>query len=756
MRCSLTVALLLLVTACTSYRIDRGEQLIANGKVEEGLTELERVARENPDSATARGAYLTQRAAYTMRLVADGDNARIWGMYDEAERLYQQALRLDPANPSARNGLDVLLKHRTYARLVAEGEEQLKAGNLAGAETKARSVLADESAHRGARALMRAVNERRATSDAEAPQLRAGLQRPVTLEFRDANLRSIFEVISQTSGINFVFDRDVRTDLRTSIFVRNTNLDDVIKFLLLTNQLDRKILNENSILVFPNTAAKQKDYQELVVRTFYLANADPKQTAQLIKTVAKTRDLYVDDKLNLLVVRETPEAMKLVEKLVATQDLGEPEVLLEVEVLEVSRSRLNELGVNPADQLLYGVGLGGTAVVGGSTGSSGTTISGATTVSPIVALTGGGFRWFVPNPAAVVRLRGTEGTTNVLANPRIRVKNREKAKIHIGEKVPVITTTSTANVGVSSSVSYLDTGLKLDVEPNIHLENEVAMKVQLEVSNIIEQLNINNTIAYRLGTRNTSTTLRLKDGETQMLAGLISDDDRRTVDGLPYLSSVPLLNRLFANTDTRAKTEIVLMITPRIVRNVLRPETVPAQFFSGTESNVGAPPMQLRAASTRQVAMPAGSTVGNVAAPSSTGAAIPVPSAPRPHEHGSALLWIAPTQVLVGQEFSVNLALAPGGTARSARVDLVFDPKVLQRVGAPAGESDRTTVELRGTQGAAPASPTEVRFRVISQTPTSSVISIENVQGMDATGAPISLASPPGHALSIVLGQGAR
>ena len=474
-------------------------------------------------------------------------------------------------------------------------------------------MLGENSNHRGARAVMRQVSDRRAPLRTERPQLKAALGKPITLEFRDANLRSVFEVISRTSGVNFVFDRDVRPDIRVTIFVRNTNLDDVLKLLLATNQLDRKVINENSVLIFPNTPAKQKEYQELVVRSFYMANADVKQTAAMIRALVKTRDIFIDEKLNLLVIKDTPEAVRLAEKLVATQDLGEPEVVLEVEVLEVSSSRLREFGIRYPERISYGL-----------LGDPGSRHPG--TLPPFVDLRNtGGVTCFVTNPILIANLRQADGAVNLLANPRIRVKNRDKARIHIGERVPVITTTSTANVGVSSSVSYLEVGLKLDVEPNVFLEDEVAMKVQLEVSNILEQLNVSGTVAYRLGTRNTATTLRLRDGETQMLAGLISDDERTASNKMPYLGDFPVLGRLFTNPlEQRTKTEIVMLMTPRVVRNVARPDIVLAEFPSGTESAPGTPPLSLKPTAPGALALaPSGASP---AAPSPTPA---LPSRPR-------------------------------------------------------------------------------------------------------------------------------
>jgi len=156
-------------------------------------------------------------------------------------------------------------------------------------------------------------------------------------EFRDALLKNVFEVLSRVSGINFVFDRDVRADLRTTIMVRDTPLEEALQFLLVTNQLDKKILNQNTILIYPNQPNKLRDYQELVTRSFYLGNADVKQTLNLVKTVLKTRDVFIDERLNLLVMRDTPDAIRLAEKLIAAQDLAEPEVILEMKVLEITR-----------------------------------------------------------------------------------------------------------------------------------------------------------------------------------------------------------------------------------------------------------------------------------------------------------------------------------------------------------------------------------------------------------------------------------
>ena len=345
--------------------------------------------------------------------------------------------------------------------------------------------------------------------------------------------------------------------------------------LLVSNQLDKKVLNDNTILIYPNTPAKQRDYQELVVRSFYLANADAKQTLNVIKTLVKTRDVFIDENLNLLIMRDTPEGIRMAEKLIASQDLAEPEVMLEVEILEVKRSRLTELGMQYPNQFTvlspvnhYARDAKRPADLDGLKDLNGSQIG-------------------IANP--VLNLRAEDSDTNLLANPRIRVKNRDKAKIHIGDKVPVITSTSTSTGFVAESVSYLDVGLKLDVEPNIHLDDEVDMKVGLEVSNIVREIkSANGTVTYQVGTRNASTTLRLRDGETQALAGLINDEDRKSANKVPGLGDLPLLGHLFSShRDDSSKTEIVLLITPRIVRNLNRPEAAVVEFMSARNLRVG-------------------------------------------------------------------------------------------------------------------------------------------------------------------------
>ncbi len=268
---------------------------------------------------------------------------------------------------------------------------------------------------------------------------------------------------------------------------------------------------------------------------------------------------------------------------------------------------------------------------------------------------------------------------NLLANPKIRVRNHDKAKVQIGEKVPVFTTTSnfSVNTSVAASVSYLDVGLKLEVEPSVQLDNDVIIKVGLEVSNLINQVTgPGGSTAFEIGTRQTATTLRLADGETQILAGLINDEDRRSATGIPGLSRMPVLGRLFGTqTDTRNKSEVVLLITPHVVRNLTLPDTANARLPSGTDASPGAFSALLK--SRAQAGVGLSSSVGgggSLAYASPSPGAAPQPPADAMPAEAVVHMEVTP-QVPAGGSVSVTLKNDSPFTVKG---DLGYDAGKLQ------------------------------------------------------------------------------
>lgn len=570
--------LVLLLVGCTSLPSLEGQRLIEQGQWREGLAHLEAEVAAHPDNLQMRTALLRGRELVLRRLLTEADNMRADNRTDEAEVLYRQAIQWFGDNTRASEGLQAIARSRAHRNSIASARIFIQEGKNDEAVRILKSVLAENPRQTEAQMLFKSIEE---AARAPVAKLDPTLNKTITLEFRDAPINQVFQAISQLSGINFILDKDVSGDLRTTIYARNTSLTDAIQFMLAPHHLDKKILNGNTMLIYPRTQDKLASYQEKIVKGFYLSNAEPKTVLNLLKTVLKTRDVYVDERLNLVVIRDTPEIVDQAEKLIAMQDMADPEVMLEVEILEIKRSRLAELGVQYPNQLSV------------LTPPSATPDVAATlTLFNLRHLTKADVG-LSPNPA--LNLKREDSDVNLLANPRIRVKNRDKAKVHIGDRVPVITTTATPNVGVSESVNYLDVGLKLDVEPTISMQDEVGIKIGLEVSSIVKEITSNNgTLVYQVGTRNAVTNLRLKHGETQMLAGLINDEDRTTASKLPGLGELPLLGRLFSSQkDERSKTEIVLLITPYILRNLDPPDARNRQFNAGMDGNQGSTPLSL-------------------------------------------------------------------------------------------------------------------------------------------------------------------
>jgi len=698
----LLVSLLLAACAGPSV-IKESRRLSAAGQPEAALEALSRATREQPYDDELRAVYFRTREVVVGNALAAADRARAAGRLEEAEAQARKALRADPEQPRANALLlEAEASRRRTARL-AQAEGLLAKGDGSGAEAIVRAVLAENPAEPGARAALGRLDElaaRRGQADAGA--VNGPLAQPITLEFRDAPLRNVFEAISRAAGINFVFDKDVRSDARVTVFVRDTSIDEVIRLVLATNQLERKLLNRNSVLVYPSSASKLHEYQDLVTRTFYLANTEAKQAQALIKQVVKTKDVFIDEKLNIVIIKDTPEAVRLAERLVQTLDVPDAEVMLEVEVLEISRNRLQELGVRFPDQIGYGRLTTPSSTVIRPDGTSTTETGNATLAEGVIDLRArAGLVPFVANPGLLLNLKDQDGDSKILANPRIRVRNREKAKIHIGDKLPVFTSTSTANVGVSASVTYLDVGLKLDVQPTVHLDDDVNMQVSLEVSSIVKEvLGPQNSLAYQIGTRTASTVLRLRNGETQVLAGLISDDERGSANRLPGVGRAPVLGRLFSNESSSAnRTEIVLLITPRVVRNLLPPQRAQAALPSGTGASVGAEPLSLgpttagglevRGANVVEPARASVPSAGATLSAPQPPTAAPTPPAPAESADGVTVTLGAPAQVAAGQEFTVTVTVRANRAVRGGEVSLNIDSSLFEPVaGNSAAASD--------------------------------------------------------------------
>jgi general secretion pathway protein D len=708
-RYALVLVVAFVVGCATQREATRVDELVSQGKLEEAWLTVAEASSREPRNAELRGQALTIRARLTQSLVTQADAQRAKGQDDDAIATYRRLLSVDPQNPLALQRLDTLLRSDRVRAAVAEAETALERKDLDGAEARARVALALDSRNARAIEIQRKISDAREEAAKRRTPALESLRKTVTLDFKDASLKGVVDVLASTSGVNIVLDKDVKPDQKTTIIVRNASIRDALDLILLTNQLEYRVINDNSILIYPSTAQKQREYQPLVVRSFYLTNADAQKVANVIRTLVKTRDIAVDEKLNIVMVRDTAEAIRLIERLVAVQDLAEAEVMLEVEVLEIARSRLFDLGIRWPDQLsLTPLATNGQNLTLNDLLNLSSRTVGAT-VSP-----------------AVITARTEGSAVSLLANPRIRVRNREKARILIGERVPNITSTSTSTGFVSENVQYIDVGLKLEVEATISLDDEVAIRIALEVSNIINQITTRSgTVAYRIGTRNASTLLRLKDGENQVLAGLLSDEERMSRAGVPILSQPPILDRLFGTrSDQVQRTEIVLSITPRLVRQVRRPDPVNIEFEAGTEASLRQRATDSPAAVTPTMTVPARPAPVTLPSPITPGASmsvapgaitqppaytpptlIPTPpgeitpppppsSAQPPGTVGVApgtatsnlsLRWVGPAQVALRDDFSADLVIEPKDPLQSVPVVISFDPQSVQVISVDEG-----------------------------------------------------------------------
>ncbi|MCV2353692.1 general secretion pathway protein GspD [Paucibacter sp. B2R-40] len=667
-----SLALAALLAACTHPALRQSDDLVRANQLPQAYAVLEEARKLEPHEQSLRVAQLRITSQLTSRLLVQIEGLRSAGRWDEAAEALQHLREVDPKNPRISWFEAELDRGRRQETKLVLARQALREGKPDRSEQLAREILAESPGHAGARLLLSQSAQARPLEAANT-DMGPAFQKPVTLEFRDAALRQVFEALSRSSNINFVFDKDVRADAKVTIFLRNVSLDEAMRVLLSTQGLDRKLLNDSSVLIFPNTAAKQREHQELITRTLFLANADVKQVQAMVRTITKVRDIHIDERLNLMVVRDTPEVMRLVEKLIASIDLPDAEVMLEVEVMELSTDRVTDLGLKWPDTVNFGLpGVTGQVELGQRNN----------------------FRGTIANPAVAATIRGTSGNGNILANPKIRVRNREKANVHIGQKVPVFTTTTnfTGSTSVAASVSYLDIGLKLDVEPSIQLDNDVVIKIGLEVSNLIRQVTgPGGTTAYEIGTRKTQTTLRLNDGETQVLAGLINDEDRRSASGIPGLSEMPVLGTLFGvQNSTRNKTEVVLLITPRIVRSLAVPEVAMTRMASGTDASPGAFSSLLKP-NTKVGVAPVGAGQAAALARPLPNAMTPAVAAEAANQEVTVRLDVTP-QVAAGGTVSVTLKNDSGLTVRG---ELEYDSTRLQPSGASGGASSgRVPVEL--------------------------------------------------------------
>ena len=658
LRAAVAVLCLMTLGACAPQRIrDHSTEQLRSGQYESAIDELEQGVKDYPDSTLLKSGLLSARAEALSRLIAQASRERGDGRLKEAEATLRRAKKMDGANARVASMLEELETENRAESMVAEAQKAMAKGQWVDAQNWVANGMQFAPRHPALQTLKRQVDAQLQSAASVRSLTLQDFSKPVTVEFRSAPLSTVLDALSRSSGVQFMLDRDVKSEGATTVHMRNARLTDILDAILPAQQLARKVVDPKTVFLYPNTPEKQREHQELVVRAFYLSHVEAKNVAAMLRSVLKLKEPFVDERANLVLIRESPDNVLLAERLVGLQDVAEPEVMLEVEVLEVKTTRLKELGIQfPSTFSLTPLPV---------SGASGLTVEGLRNIN--ASQVGVGVS------GLTVNLKRELGDFNTLANPRLRARNKEKAKIMIGDKVPVITTTTGTNGLVSENVSYLDVGLKFDVEPTVYPDEEVLIKLGLEVSTIVSQLrSAGGSTAYQIGTRNASTALRLKDGETQILGGLINRSDRSTANRIPGLGDLPLAGRIFGSQlDDFQESELVLAITPRIIRAAPHPTPAQAELWIGSESHT-------------RLKTPFATPSANALSTTKSQATADAPSPTKPAR--TQVSWIVPNEVKLGETFAVTLQVQTDGQLKGAPMEVVFPTQVLQAIGVTEGE----------------------------------------------------------------------
>lgn len=666
----------LLASGCAEQRVrSEADEALARGAYDEGVRVLRDGVQANPSSALLRSGLLQARQQALEAWLREIQQRQGAGDIAGAQRALDKAQAADPDNPRLRAlkaELEITARQRAA---FAEAQSQVDKQRPDLALAVISQALQDNPQHAELLALRRKLEADMRTREQGASRDVLAQSKLVSLDFRDATLRMVLDLISRHSSVNYVVDRDVRQELRVTLLLKDALVDDALNLLLATNQLTKKVVDARTIVVYPNTREKAREYEEQVVKVFYLSSGDAKGAAAFLKSMLKVTDPFVEERTNMLAVRDSIENIRLAERLIGLYDAVEPEVLLELEVLEINTNRLSELGVKfPSSLSLTPLAPAGATQL---------------TLQNIDGI--GRDRIALGLGGATVNLRRETGDFSTLANPRIRVKNKEKAKVLVGDKIPVISTVTGQTGFVSDSISYLDVGLKLEVEPAVYADDDVGIKVSLEVSSLGNSVRTAaGALAYQIGTRNASTWLRLRDGETQLLAGLISKDERTSANRLPGIGDLPVVGRLFSSTlDDAKRTELMLAVTPRILRNVQRPSASESEIWIGTEARPGLKPVRLLKPAPPDVA--AASTMPAAAAPGAAPADAQV-AASAAEATGAQLTtplklkWQAPDAAKVGEVVTLSLAAEQAADLRALPMELSFSRDKWAFVGVDEGD----------------------------------------------------------------------
>jgi len=586
-----------------------------------------------------------------MRLLDQGQN-------DAAVAQFQQGLAAMSEHRKLQQAMNEALARKEAQALYQEALGDRTAGKNVDAIRQLRKALEVWPEYKDAAALLSEL--RKQEEEQLGDKLALSSKAPITLNFRQSDLRTAFEFLARSFGVNVIFDEAVKS-VPVTLFARDVTFDQGLSLLLSTTRTFYKKIGQNSILIAPDTRDKRGQYEDYLVRVFQLNSVKAKDMSEILKGVINVKKMIVNEQLNTILVRDTEEVIRLAERIIEANDRKPAEIILEVEILEVDRNKAEKLGLDFGTySTTASLPAPGTVPLAGPIGS---TIRNTATLSI---------------PSVTLRFFKQDVDAKTLANPRIRVLNGKAAKIHIGDRVPLRAATVQDVTGqVRTMYDYREIGIRLLVEPTIHLDNSATVKLGLEVSSLGENVGTAAEPAYRIGTRNAETYMLLRDGETAILGGLIRDEERNTKVRLPGLGDIPIVGSLFTSYDNSAgRSDVLLTITPRVVRGWDVPGKNAREFYSGTENVYSEKPLF---AALEVAAQSAGNGT-------SAGAPLTAPGLPAPAGNAAApgaaptagapvLAFAEPVyEAAVGQEFQIPIVASNFSGVTNVPVEILYNP----------------------------------------------------------------------------------
>jgi general secretion pathway protein D len=599
-----------------------------------------------------------------------------------AVEAFKRALTLEPMNRAHQEGLTEGLRLKEAGHRVREAEKLAQLGRREDAfQAYTHAAELDPSSDKASEGIAR-LSEQEEAEKRDDP-----LAQPVTLKFKGAGLKEVLESLAKIGGMNIVFDKDVRND-PVSIAIEATPFDEALELILNSNSLFSRRVGPQMLLISPNTKQKQEQYQDLMIRTFYLSHTKAKDMLALLRTMLDTKRLHANEQINTIVIRDTPEKVELAERIITANDRDEPEVIFDVEVLEVNRTKAEKYGLTFPKQA-------GMAIVPpGFTGTIAGDLAQQFTYRQLTSLGQDSFLFKLPTNIVLDFFKSvTDAKT--LASPKLRVVNNRKGEVNIGDKQPILLSTTNVLPGQATtgavpttstvtSVEFRDTGVKLTVEPSIRLSHDLSLKMKIEVIRIGDRVLLQASPPieqFRFGNRSAETTLSMKDGETIVLAGLIQEEDRKVRVTVPWLGDLPVIGNWFSSFQTeRVTTEVILTITPRILDPSNAPGLHNQMFWSGTDSIYTTKPIFSSAARKTSLRMDLPDGPARSAVPLEEGVR---PSGPSPssgtatQESARSGIKVKDVTARVGEDVRVSLLGQDVKAGASESVKILFDPDIL-------------------------------------------------------------------------------